>query len=197
MAHATQDQWPALYDVTGVAGDDRLNIRAAPSAEAEIIGSLAHDKNDVEVIRPNARETWGAVNVGETVGWVALAYLKRQPGQWLGSMPRVCKCFGTEPFWSLEFGDERRMRYSTLEGETPGRREEIWHGEGRRELHAISFRLDSEEGPIGGLAVLSLDGCTDGMSDREYGIRADLLIGNYGNRRLISGCCSLSAPPAE
>ncbi|MEO1155590.1 MAG: SH3 domain-containing protein, partial [Pseudomonadota bacterium] len=42
--------YPALFDVTGVASDDVLNIRSAPSATAEIIGTLAHNETGVEVV---------------------------------------------------------------------------------------------------------------------------------------------------
>ena len=84
-AAATQDQWPALFDVSGVAPDDVLNIRAAPSASAEIIGTLAPDAAGVEVVRPDSRHGWGLVNTGEGSGWASLAFLVRRPGQWLGA----------------------------------------------------------------------------------------------------------------
>ncbi|MEP2426619.1 MAG: SH3 domain-containing protein, partial [Tateyamaria sp.] len=83
-AAATQDAWPALYDVSGVAENDALNIRQAPDAAAPIIGSLTPDAEGIEVIRPDDHHGWGLVNSGEGRGWVSLRYLTRQPGQWAG-----------------------------------------------------------------------------------------------------------------
>lgn len=73
-AAATFDAWPALYDVSGVASDDVLNIRAEPSADAPIIGTLAHDATNVEIIR-DGENGWGLVNTDEGTGWVSFAYL--------------------------------------------------------------------------------------------------------------------------
>lgn len=68
-AAATFDAWPALYDVSGVASDDVLNIRAEPSADAPIIGTLAHDATNVEIIR-DGENGWGLVNTDEgTAGY--------------------------------------------------------------------------------------------------------------------------------
>ncbi len=44
--------------------------------------------------------------------------------------------------------------------------------------------------------MLSLASCSDGMSDREYGLRLDLLLGTSDERTLLSGCCSIQ-PPEE
>jgi uncharacterized protein YgiM (DUF1202 family) len=64
-ALATQEAWPALHDVSGVAADDVLNIREAPDASAAIIGKLKPDAENVEVIRPDDHHSWGLVNTGE------------------------------------------------------------------------------------------------------------------------------------
>ena len=53
---ANEDRWPALLDATGVAGDDVLNVRAAANASALVIGTLAPDARDIEVIGPDDRE---------------------------------------------------------------------------------------------------------------------------------------------
>ena len=88
-AWATTDAWPALYDVVGVASDDVLNIRAEPSSGSEIIGTLSHDAEGIEVIRPDEGFEWGLVNVGERTGWISLTYAVPQPGQWYGQIPAV------------------------------------------------------------------------------------------------------------
>lgn len=192
--HATQDQWPALFDVAGVASDDVLNIRAAPSASAEIIGTLDHNATGVEVIRPNPREAWGLVNTGGGVGWVSLAYLRRTPGQWLGAEPALQSCGGTEPFWTLRF-DAEGLSYETPEARATGARLDRWSGENRRDVHAFSLRLDTETGATAqdGVAIVTLGQCFDGMSDREYGLRIDMVLGTASEQRLLSGCYTLQA----
>ena len=72
-ALATQDGWPALYDVTGVDSADVLNIRSEPGAAGDVIGALPPDAQNVEVIRDNdGHATWGLINTGEGTGWVSL-----------------------------------------------------------------------------------------------------------------------------
>lgn len=190
-ARATQDQWPATFDVVDVAADDVLNVRAAPSATAPIIGMLAHDATGVEVIRPNDRQSWGLVNMGESTGWVSLRFLARAPGQWLGQFPYIRNCFGTEPFWSLAISASGDVDYATPEGGQPGAIIGTFPAEGRRDTHAMSIRLD--DGPLqDALGIVRLASCNDGMSDREFGIALDLVLGSTGGERLLTGCCSLA-----
>ncbi|MBO6774261.1 MAG: hypothetical protein JJ897_01915 [Marinibacterium sp.] len=40
VAASAQDRWPGLYSVIGVASNDVLNIRIAPDASSDIIGSF-------------------------------------------------------------------------------------------------------------------------------------------------------------
>ncbi|MGB3280174.1 MAG: peptide-binding protein, partial [Pseudorhodobacter sp.] len=47
---ARAETLPALFDVTGVAADDVLNLRAAPDGVAEILGALGPSAKDVEVV---------------------------------------------------------------------------------------------------------------------------------------------------
>lgn len=191
-AAATQDAWPALHSVIGVASDDVLNVRVGPSAEAEVIGALKTDATGVEVVRPNDRHTWGLVNLGERSGWVSLSYLRREPGQWLGASIPAAQCFGTEPFWGLSFddtgttswSDPELRRESPLEGRLIGRLSTI----AARDVQGISF--ENADGSAG-IVLMTLTGCHDGMSDREYGIRANVVI---GGDELYSGCCTLVAP---
>ena len=197
-------RWPALFDVTGVSSDDVLNIREAPDARSPIVGTLAPDAGGVELIRPNADESWAVVNTGEGHGWVSLAYLERADETPRTAGPAVRQCFGTEPFWSLVFTPPH-ITFTTPEvaprqglvssfyasRSHPGRFAEtgslfpgLW---GNRDIH-LSIRLEA---------------CNDGMSDREYGIAVDMLLtrpdqaGDTSGTGLYSGCCSLTAPPSE
>ncbi len=193
-AAATQDGWPALYDVSGVAANDTLNIRSEPGTGGVVIGTLEPDAEGIEVVRPNPRETWGLVNHGEATGWVSLSFLTRRPGQWLGHVPEIRSCFGTEPFWSLTF-DGDAITWWTPDETASGDRLETWSTLNRRDLHAIGLRISPDDEPEReGVAMLSLASCSDGMSDREYGLRLDLLLGTAGDRTLLSGCCSIQPP---
>lgn len=197
-AAATVDGWPALHDVVGVAPDDVLNVRSAPGTSGRIVGSLAHDAANVEVIRPNDDLTWGLVNTGEGTGWVSLSYMQRQPGQWDGAFPKIRQCFGTEPFWSLDY-DPPRIGFSgpdipTREGLISG-----LHGSlARRDRFALTGAfLPTEAGDRDIQIFLRTETCNDGMSDREYGIAVDMLVtrpttgGDDSGTGLYSGCCTI------
>jgi uncharacterized membrane protein len=188
-ALATQDGWPALHDVTGVAPDDALNIRERPDASSPVIGQLSPDASGVEVIRPNERQTWGLVNIGERTGWVSLRYLSRRPGQWDGAFPEIASCYGTEPFWSLR-RDGDMLTYSTPDIDAQELMIVSLSGSANRRdsFHMIA---DGPDGPV--VAFLGTEACSDGMSDRAFGISVQLLLGLGAEARHVSGCCTLTS----
>lgn len=187
-ALATQDAFPALYSVKDVASNDVLNIRAEPDAKAEIIASLPWDARDIEVVELAPRADWGRVNVGEGSGWVSLRFMRRHPGQFFGAFPEIARCAGTEPFWGLSRDGKG---YSFSAPDAPKVRfEATWQGSslGRRDRHAMTLR----GGRADGTAVISYQACTDGMSDRRYGLSMDLILeGGPDGPALYSGCCTL------
>ncbi len=186
-AVATQEGWPAIHDVTGVAADDVLNIRERPDAASPIVGQLSPGAV-VEVIRPNDRQTWGLVNAGERPGWVSLRYLQRRPGQWDGAFPEVAACFGTEPFWSLmREGDA--LTFSTPDSTDTLTITARSGSENRRD----SFHMIAEGADSPAVAFLRTEACSDGMSDREFGISVQLLLGLGAGARQLSGCCTRAA----
>lgn len=186
-AFATQDGWPAIYDVTGVSADDVLNIRERPDASSPIVGRLPPG-TFVEVIRPNDRQTWGLVNAGEQPGWVSLRYMTRRPGQWDGAFPEVASCFGTEPFWSLmREGDG--LTFSTPETSETMTIVARSGSENRRD----SFHMIAEGTGGQSVAILRTEACSDGMSDRAFGISVQLLLGLGTEARQLSGCCTRAA----
>lgn len=200
-ALATQDGWPALYDVTGVDSTDVLNIRSEPGAAGDVIGALPPDAQNVEVIRDNdGRATWGLINTGEGTGWVSLNFMARQPGQWAGSMPEIRQCFGTEPFWSLT----HEGASITLKTPAPMTRDGLISGRFRsktstdRFVYSGSFFPD-DDGIVDIVLTLRTEACSDGMSDQAFGIGLDMFLSGSTNPEitgLYSGCCSI-APPAE
>ena len=96
---------PALYDVTGVEADDSLNVRTAPDATSNIVATIHSTGTNIEVIAINDTQGWGLVNIGEQSGWTSLRYLERQPNQDTGDFPAITDCYGTEPFWNIDFDE--------------------------------------------------------------------------------------------
>jgi uncharacterized membrane protein len=155
---------------------------------APVIGSLAPDATGIEVIRPNERLTWGLVNAGERTGWVSLRYLERRPGQWDGAFPEIAACYGTEPFWGLSRAGDT-LTYSDPETEALELPIVARSGSANRR---DSFHIVAE-GPDGpAVAFLRTESCGDGMSDREFGISVQLLLGIGAEVRHLSGCCTLA-----
>lgn len=179
---APEITFPTLFDVTGVVADDVLNIRAQPSAEAPIVGTLPPDATDIEVLQADGG--WGQVNAGEQSGWVSLRFLAEQPGVWeRGALPSSFRCVGTEPFWNVAAdGDDLIM--STPETERDARPVHATMDTG---IPADPTRAVQAEGMT---LVATPDACSDGMSDRAFGLRA-LLILQGDNPQMLTGCCTV------
>lgn len=178
---------PALYDVTGVASDDVLNIRAAPRAGADRLGGLGPDATGIEVVRQ--QNGWGLVNHGEATGWVSMRYIRlsaESPAP--GTFPAPLHCFGTEPFWSLTIARGDEVRYRPMDGG-----EKLYRTQTRlRATNDISrhgFIAGGSDGII--TATIAPRTCNDGMSDREYGFGIDAIMRLPDGHRMLSGCCSL------
>ncbi|MBM2575613.1 hypothetical protein JQC91_04780 [Jannaschia sp. Os4] len=193
-ALATQDGWPALHDVTGVAAGDVLNVRAGPGASHPVIAEFAPDATGIEVIGPAAADDrWGIVNVGEQAGYVSLRYLRRHPDSYLGAVVPLTRCFGAEPFWDVtllrgrmilrDLGTDREVGVP-LEGPfltLSDRRVQVWSGaEGDSRLTLFTR------------AVYGPPHCSDGMADTVYGIEGTLLVEDGGAPRALAGCCSIA-----
>lgn len=176
---------PALYDVTGVAENDVLNVREAPDASARIVSELAPGRTGIEVVAFNDDRSWGKVNVSESSGWVSMAFMTQQPGQIPGDkLPTPMWCYGTEPFWSLEIRADKAIFTDESTGADP----------------MTSLRASVEDLPwsprgnfVAGDAIgfVSREACSDGMSDRDYGWRVDFIRTANGTPKPFSGCCSL------
>lgn len=172
---------PTLFDVTGVSPGDALNIRAEPDARAPVLATLAHDARGIEVVGQSGH--WGRVNAGETSGWVSMRYLAYRSDVWTpGAVPEGFRCLGTEPFWDLgREGPDAVLR-------TP----ENGTGE-RRPIEAVLdnglFRDPTRVIVAGNMTLVAQpQACSDGMSERMFGLSATLVI--HGEQpRMLGGCC--------
>lgn len=184
---STAQDFPAPYRVVSVAEGDVLNVRAEPHAEAEPLGGLAPGAS-VEVVTLSENGRWGLVNLDERAGWASMRYLEAggEPGWRSGEVP--LSCLGTEPFWRLD------LHLPTHHAEF------FWPEEpGGFELVADTANLSRTEfpptlaAPLSGMregvAVLRGAQCSDGMSDRAFGIQTQIYW--RGEESGLSGCCHL------
>lgn len=175
------DSLPSIHAVTGVQVDDALNVRAEPTAKASVIGRLAGNATGIEVVQHSADGRWARINLGESSGWVSLRYLSAaNPAAW---PPQTLQCFGTEPFWSLSIAGQNVLF------DRPG--------ETAQSYTINSFTTSSNRTDRFGFtgaalsAVITAQSCSDGMSDRQFGIGVDLLF-TGSEAAQYSGCCTLA-----
>lgn len=180
---------PALYDVADVLVGDVLNIRKSPTTTASIIGGLAYDETGVEVVAINEEGDWGLINAGETAGWVSLRYLQRQPGQDDDGLPRPLACAGTEPFWSFNLGDGTSAEITWFD-EEPVTFESVFVIESSNRTDRYAIFADGGDKVL--TSVLGRARCSDGMSDKVYGLGIDILLTDESDVRFFSGCCAIA-----
>jgi uncharacterized membrane protein len=178
--------YPAFHSVSGVAADDVLNIRAMPDPDAAIIGTLAPDATGVEVV--SVADGWALLNAGEATGYANLRFLTRAEGPAWNALQAPLRCLGTEPFWSLTIdpraGTANFSQPDDLGGKTSALAQ-TWPGAPWAPAAAPSLPE--------GLAVLYPAECSDGMSERSYGITVDIFM-TGSDRSRLSGCCLLDLP---
>lgn len=186
---ALAEALPALFDVSGVASDDVLNVRSAPGVGNSIIGTLDATARNIEVVDLNETGDWAQINVDEATGWISMAFLTRQTGQPDDALPRPLTCFGTEPFWSLDIDTgpvaslsrpaEEPIEVTMLDPVTASNRTDRYaiFGQGGDRVYTFIFHRDA---------------CNDGMSDRAYGMSVDLFLTEEAGVNYVTGCCSLA-----
>ena len=172
--------------VIGVAGDDVLNIRAEASASATILGSLRPDARDVEIVALSEDRRWGLIRTGERVGWVSMRFMAPQGTPPWHSGQQALTCSGTEPFWTLRFFlPDNRAEYLSPDTSFEMRTDAPLLPATRfPQTLALPF-----SGAREGVAVVRAGLCSDGMSDRLYGLEAQVYW--RGDPEGLSGCCTL------
>jgi uncharacterized membrane protein len=176
---------PAIFNVTGVAASDVLNIRAEATATSEIVGSFAPDAKGIEVVAIEG--SWAIVNHAEGTGYVSSSFLAHDgQANWSG-LGTPLYCSGTEPFWSFTIDPAGgKTTFDLFDGEAvTAPIKQVWPATERSDLVALTNGAT--------MAVMRPQLCSDGMSDRSYGIAFNLIYTDDAGGS-ISGCCSLLAP---
>ena len=181
--------FPARYDVSGVSAHSSLNLRAGPGTSNPVVGSLAPDDTGIEVL--GIRSGWARIGRGEGTVFASANYLTRQPGQddfdVLSGLPVTC--VGNEPFWSVRFESDGFLSFDQLGSETIDYDLNNF-ATSANDLRSSSFEGTGEAGPLFG--VLRRAECSDGMSDRDYGILLEFFPQVTGGIRHLTGCCRLA-----
>ena len=178
------------YEVVGVAPDDVLNIREAPSPAAAKIGALPFDGSGIGATGRTkliGTETWREVTYGEITGWVNSRYLSATPG---GGNPlglqEPLSCSGTEPFWGLKT-DGRTAEFDSLgEGKRAITFTDAYPAQNVPVIWALRGRTVENQSSVYAI-IERTNQCSDGMSDLvyKYSIRLDI-----EGTAFYAGCCN-------
>jgi uncharacterized membrane protein len=175
---------PALYRVIDVADDDVLNVRAAPTTQSPIVGTFLHNEAGIEVMALSEDGKWGQVNAGETAGWAALRFLQRSERP---DHPLRAECGGTEPFWNLSLGATHVFR-APEDGPHPFQpTAELSSPNTTNSIAVLGQGSNTQM-----IATVNAAVCSDGMSDRTYGLSIGLVLTGADGPRYLTGCCSLA-----
>jgi uncharacterized membrane protein len=195
-AQADTLRLPALYTVSQPADVTVLQVHLQPDTASDVIGALVAGQTDIEVIDLAENGTWANVNVNEGSGWVQIAGLQPMPDKSWSHLTTPLQCAGTEPFWGL------RIDPVTLSGSFRGDSgvdtamsvSRIWDPDNLMRGYDPESPVVVRFGEQNALAFLTPAQCSDGMSDRNYGINILLSITEPGqDEHIWTGCC-LMAP---
>ena len=182
LAGALSPAAAETVDVSGVAADDVLNLRAEPRADAPLVGALSPTAGGIEVVR--RVEGWAYVKSGGQAGWASARFLLPVRTIEGGKPPLPLQCIGTEPFWALTI-DTNGAAYSSPETKPLSAR--IVNIQQSRNT-TIAWRVLLDGGPVASATIEARQACSDNMSDRVFPFRVHL---ETRDAQLLSGCCDL------
>jgi uncharacterized membrane protein len=166
-------------EVTGVAFDDVLNLRAEPRAGAPIAGALPPAAFGIEALKRT--DGWIYVRSGQLEGWASARFLRPQfvPRE---QPPSPLQCLGTEPFWSFAL-EGNALTYSTPDLKPVAAQIGVVQ---RSRNSTIVWRVAPKDGPIASATIEAHQACSDGMSDRVFSFSARV---ETRDGMFLSGCC--------
>ena len=186
---AQAQEYPAIFTVTNVQAGDVLNVRAGPGVSHQVIGSLARGQTGVEVVGVNQDSRWARISTGEGSGWASTRFLTRTGPNWTQGLPSPLYCHGAEPFWSYQ-----RLNGGGNWGDFQVQNQphaELWSGNAAGRGQTM-FALELDSGAATMTAFIRRSICSDGMSDRDFGLAAQFVRRVNGQTVLLDGCCALT-----
>jgi len=186
---------PALayetYKVVGINAGDTLVIREQPDegrkvADWKELGRIPSNATDVLGTGRSmlvGEQRWLEVAFGSARGWVNAKFVDSVDPADLKDA--TFNCAGTEPFWGITLGPDGG-EYSDPEVEKAPLTLEAVHPAMARQF-PLFYRLKAPNGRTYRATVSRQNGCTDGMSDYEYGFQVHLT----DDEVFQEGCCSL------
>jgi len=186
-AHAQSLILPEVFAVSGVAANDTLNVRQAPSGRSADIGDIFPNQL-VEVIALNENQQWGQIIWQEGNGWISMQYLApiERPHMLDSVMPLGISCSGNEPFWSAVIQPNQMLTFTDYSAANQTAvAQPIRQSTSAIGMQPFSFAFVA--GSFTGL--LERAQCSDGMSDISYGWQLRLLNRSSAGLQLRIGCC--------
>ncbi len=181
------------YEVTGVAENDTLNLRAEVYAHdnfaaAPVMGDAAHDATG---LRATGRsyvldgQVWRELYHEGDKAWANAAFL-RQTSLWPDAAE--FSCAGTEPFWDISFG-EATGTLGAIDRPTVSIETTDWiAAAGRRDVRRYDLSVPAEGREMTAI-VAHTQSCSDGMSDFDYAY--SLYLSGMEPGALHAGCCTV------
>lgn len=181
---------PTLFAGDGVSSGEVIDIHAEPNDTSPIIAHIPSDSRDIEVVAVDASKAWGRVNHAEASGWLPLERAAEQKDVWKpGELPRGTSCYGTEPFWSLQTLEDSAV-FSTIgeQATTLPNTGTFDSGQSNDQRRVSVFEDDALR-----LTLITSPGlCSDGMSDRAFGLTGHVIYEAGPLPDLLRGCCSIA-----
>lgn len=142
----------------------------------------------IEVFRE--KNGWAQVALSEQMGWVSMRFIDKilVPNIGKTTLPEGLVCGGTEPFWWLKIAGGR-VNYSVTDQSE--RAFTIYDGDKFHNLGGSTSFIRAQRTGEQIATIISNQMCSDGMSDRDYPRRIDLLLSTPAATTGQSGCCHL------
>lgn len=178
------------FRVDGVGAGDILNMRRGPDAASALVGAIPPGVTHVEGLGSPSTvgpSTWQRVRYAGAVGWVNARFLKPDASP---LAPLIC--FGTEPFWALEFAAEGGATCGQSCEGLQGLR--VAHLQVSPAWEPQAFDIATSTGQVYLRGVMQRTGqCSDGMSDNLY----PYVFSGVGRPGSLEGCCRVKTEPVR
>lgn len=109
-------------------------------------------------------------------------------GAWAQDAVPPLTCFGAEPSWSLEIGDDGATFRADGPAEILYAITDMRAAVGRTWPKAVTLFAPEDTA----IAILRPQPCSDTMSDRDYAWTVDFLTQRAGEAVILTGCCRAS-----